>query len=124
MRLLWIFLLLTSSGAWAREQLGQLKVDNLVVRPQFHLIEPAKADFQIGESLFSIRWEMDTRIAAVFTVGAKTLLGTSIHYTPAVSEDLGFIEGYGEYTSDYGVFRAGLQPVMLGNEGAVGEADL
>lgn len=123
-RLIGIGVLLFSGSLFAREQLGQLKVDNLVVRPQFYLVEPAKAEFQIGDSLFSVRWDMDTRIGAVFTVGAKTLLGTSVHYTDNVSEDLGFIEAYGEYLSDYGTFRAGLQPVMLGNEGAVGESDL
>ncbi|MGE0764494.1 MAG: hypothetical protein AB7N80_14555 [Bdellovibrionales bacterium] len=113
-----------TSPTQAREQLGQLKVDNLVIRPQFRLLEPAKANFELGESLFSVRWDMDTKIGAVFTVGAKDLIGTSTHFAPELNQDLGFIEAYGEYNFDYGTIRAGLQPVGFGIEGSVGEADL
>lgn len=117
-------ILFLSGPVFAREQLGELKVDNLVVRPQFYLIEPARADFQLGESLFSVRWDMDTKIGAVFTMGSKKLLGTTVHYTDSVNEDLGFIEAYGEFNFDYGTIRAGLQPVILGHEGGIGESDL
>lgn len=117
-------LMLLSFAAGAREQLGQLKVDNLVVRPQFTLLEPGKSNFELGESLFSVRWDMDTRIGAVFTVGAKDLIGTSTHFVDKLTEDLGFIEAYGEYNFEYGVIRAGLQPVGFGIEGGIGEADL
>jgi hypothetical protein len=123
MRWIWFFIFM-SVPALAREQLGLLKVDNLVIRPQFYLLEPALGDFQLGESLFSVRWEMDTKIDAVFTVGAKDLIGTSTHYVEELGEDLGFIEAYGEYSSSYGKVRAGLQPVAFGYEGSLGEADL
>jgi hypothetical protein len=113
-----------SVAAPAREQLGRIEIDNLVLRPQFTLLEPAKANFELGESLFAVRWEMDARVRAVFAVGSKTLLGTSVHFADELPEELGFVEAYGEYESDYGTFRAGLQPVGLGFEGNVREADM
>ncbi len=123
-RILILLSLVLTLPALAREQLGNLKVDNLVVRPQVRLLEPGKSNFELGESLFSVRWDMDTRIGAVFTVGAKDLIGTSAHFASTVNQDLGFIEAYGEYNFDYGVIRAGLQPVAFGFEGMIGEADL
>ncbi len=126
MKLKWSFAMLLAwgSASHAREALGEVKVDNLVVRPQFHLVEPAKGDFKIGESLFSVRWLMDEKTSAVFTIGSKSLLGTSVHYTNVENEDLGFVEAYGEYKFDYGTFRAGLQPVEYSLEGKIPEADL
>ncbi len=116
--------LFTLDQASAREQLGKIEIDQLVVRPQFKVIEPAKANFELGESLFAVRWEMDQQISAVFTVGSRELLGTSTHFTDEVTEDLGFVETYGQYISNYGTFRAGLQPVVMGYEGNVAEADM
>lgn len=120
--ILWLIWLATSVSA--REQLGELKIDTLVLRPQFRLIEPAEANFELGESLFALRWKMDLQISAVFAVGAQTLLGTSVHFADRVTEELGFIEAYGEYVSNYGTLRAGLQPVGFGYEGNVVESDL
>lgn len=110
--------------AQAREQLGQLKVDNLILRPQFRLTEPAFGDFEIGESLFAVRWEMDTQISAVFAVGSESLLGTSRHFAEEVNETIGFVEAYGQYEFDYGRIRAGLQPVGFGLDGNLHESDL
>jgi hypothetical protein len=106
------------------EQFGLLKIDSLVLRPQFRVAEPSDGDFAIGESMFSVRWRMDQRTSAVFAVGAKNLLGTSIHYKETVTEDLGFVEGYGEFAFEYGTIRAGLLPVDFGLEGSRREADL
>ena len=110
--------------AVAREQLGRIEIDQLVIRPQFRLLEPANANFELGESLFAVRWEMDSRVSAVFTVGSNALLGQSVHFVDEVTEDLGFVETYGQFVSDYGTLRAGLQPVGLGFEGNVAEADM
>src|SRR5512135_2055875 len=117
-----------SPTAWAdekpREQLGELKIDSLVLRPQFSMTEGGGNNFSLGESLFAVRWRMDTHISGVFAVGSQDLLGTTQLYTPTLSENLGFVEAYGEYTGAYGTFRAGLQPLNFGLDGGVSEEDL
>ncbi|MBX7230801.1 MAG: hypothetical protein K1X29_01820 [Bdellovibrionales bacterium] len=114
------------NSLWASEQLGDLKVEGLVLRPQFEFLEPRKAQFALGESLFTLGWEMDHSIRTVFSVGAKTLIGPMAHFVSnkQVSEDLGFIEAYGEYEFNYGRIRAGLQPVQFGLEGDINESNL
>ncbi len=124
MKLLVLLLIPLLAAAEPREQLGTLKIEELVLRPQFRLREPAAGDFQLGESMFSLRWQMDSAVSGVIAVGSAELIGKAHNFTDQINTDLKFIEAYAEYASPYGIFRAGMQPVRFGVEGRERESDL
>lgn len=117
-----------SSAAHAvilHEDIGELKIHDLLLRPNFLLQEPQKAAFSIGESSFALRWELEKRYAGVIRVGPRTLLNPLARYSATVDEDIVFIEAFAEYNDEaYGRFRFGRLPVEFGVEGRKWERDL
>lgn len=110
--------------AQAEDQRGMLSLETLVLRPQFQLQEPSASEFSMGESLFALQWLLSDKVKGRFAVGPKSLLGTSARYSSSLSEEISFIEAYGEMKFDYGQIRAGLVPLGFGFEGGRKESQL
>ncbi len=122
-----IFIATMSSFAFAkvlREDIGELKIHDLLLRPQFMLQEPSNGAFSIGESSFALRWELESRYGGVIRIGPRTLLNPSARYLPTVNDDIVIVEGFAEYEDWFGRFRMGRIPVEFGYEGRLWEREL
>lgn len=120
-------LTLMSSYAFAkvqREDIGELKIHDLLLRPNFMLQEPSNGAFSIGESSFALRWELDKKFAGVIRIGPRTLLNPVARYQPTVNDDIVIVEGFAEYTDWFGRFRMGRLPLEFGYEGRLWEREL
>ena len=123
----WLALLTIASSAHAvviRENIGELKIHDLLIRPNFVLAEPQKASFSIGESSFALRWELEQKFAGVIRLGPRSLINQLSHYARAMDTDLTLVEAFGEFTDWYGRFRFGQLPVEFGFEGRLWERNL
>lgn len=114
-----------SAAAPLREDIGVLKIHDLLLRPNFVLREPQQGLFSVGESSFALRWELEDRFAGVLRIGPRSLLNTLGRYDPAADEDdVTLVEAFGEYKHPYGRFRMGRLPVEFGYEGQLWERSL
>ncbi len=107
-----------------REDIGELKIQDLLLRPSFMLREAAQSDFSIGESSVALRWELEQKYAGVIRIGSRTLMNPMAHYSPTVKDDIMLVEAFAEYTDVYGRFRFGRMPVEFGYEGRKWERNL
>jgi len=113
-----------ASAKVLREDIGELNIHDLLLRPEFKLQEPSEGAFSIGESSFALRWELEKRFGGVIRIGPRTLLNPLARYQPLVDEDVVIVEGFAEYTDLYGRFRMGRIPVEFGYEGRLWEREL
>ncbi len=107
-----------------REDIGELKIHDLLLRPNFLLKEPTNGAFSIGESSFALRWELESKFAGVVRIGPRTLLNPLARYAPTVNSDIVLVEAFAEYNDPYGRFRFGRVPVEFGYEGRLWEREL
>ena len=122
-------LLILFTGPKARatvlnEDIGELKIHDLLLRPNFDLHEGRQGNFSIGESSFALRWELEQKFAGIIRIGPRTLINPSARYTPKVNDDVTLVEAFAEYNDVYGRFRMGRLPVEFGYEGRMWERDL
>jgi hypothetical protein len=125
--LIWFALLTLSFDARAmviREDIGELKIHDLLIRPNFVLAEPKKGSFSIGESSFAVRWELEEKFTGVIRLGPRTLINQLSHYSATLDDDFALVEAFGEYNAWYGRFRFGMLPVEFGLEGRLWERNL
>ncbi|MGE0526459.1 MAG: hypothetical protein AB7G93_03720 [Bdellovibrionales bacterium] len=108
-------------GAVLREDIGELKIHDLLLRPTFLLREPGDGSFGIGESSFALRWELEKSFAGVIRIGPESLLNPLARYEAAVNDDVMLVEAFAELNSVYGRFRMGRLPVEFGYEGSLWE---
>ena len=111
-------------AAIIREDIGELKIHDLLIRPNFTFADPKKGAFSIGESSFALRWELEQRYAGVVRIGPRALLNPLAHFTPAVNDDIMLVEAFGEYSDWFGRFRMGRLPIEFGFEGKLWERNL
>lgn len=124
MPILLIFIGVQSESAILREDIGELKIHDLLLRPNFLLQEPTDGSFSIGESSFALRWELEQKYAGVIRIGPRTLLNPLARYTSEVNSDIMLVEAYAEFNDPYGRFRLGRLPVEFGYEGRLWEREL
>ncbi len=114
---LFLFYLPMAFAAVVREDIGELKIQDLLLRPSFLLKEAAQSDFSIGESSVALRWELEQKYAGVIRIGSRTLLNPMARYSSVVKEDVMLVEAFAEYSDIYGRLRFGRLPVEFGYEG-------
>ncbi len=115
-----IFALLPFSLGHARllrEDIGELKIHDLLLRPQALLKEPQQGSFSIGESSFALRWELQEKYSSVVRLGPRTLINPLARYSATVNDDMILVEAFAQYDDPYGRFRLGRLPVEFGYEG-------
>lgn len=110
-----------SHAAVLREDIGELKIHDLLLRPNFLLQEGREAGFSIGESSFALRWELEQKFAGVIRIGSRSLMNPSARYSDKVDDDVALVEAFAEYNDLYGRFRMGRLPVEFGFEGRLWE---
>lgn len=124
----WLVLMLFYTGfasaAILREDIGVLKIQDLLLRPNFLMSESHETGFSLGESSVALRWELGESFGGVIRIGPRTLLNPLIHYIKKVPDDVTLVEAYGEYNHPYGRFRMGRLPVEFGYEGREWEREL
>ncbi len=106
------------------DNLGTLRLSDLLVRPSFYLREPSRAQFVAGESTLGVEWLYDSTLRAQMRVGSAQLIGQPSRFSEDVESDLALIEAYAEWSGGYGQVRAGLLPLGFGLEGSMSENDL
>lgn len=107
-----------------REDIGELKIHDLLLRPNFMLREGQEGNFSIGESSFALRWELEQKFAGVIRIGSRTLMNPLARYASKVPDDVTLVEAFAEYNDVYGRFRMGRMPVEFGYEGRMWERNL
>lgn len=107
-----------------REDIGELKIHDLLLRPNFMLKEPQQGSFSIGESSFALRWDLQAKYSSVVRIGPRSLLNPLARYSASVNDDVILVEAFGEYEDDYGRYRFGRIPVEFGYEGRQWERTL
>lgn len=123
-------LLLISMSALANpekpgENLGRLKVSDVLLRPEFTLKEPQKGAFSLGDSSLAVEWDLRDEFSGVIRVGPRSLLNPLAHFTDTVNSDIVLVEAYAQYTHPYlGRIRLGRQPILFGMEGQKTEGEL
>lgn len=115
---------ISSAAAVIREDIGVLKIHDLLLRPNFLFGESGVGSFSIGESSFALRWELEEKFAGVIRLGPRTLLNPSARYTNTVNDDVVAVEAFAELNHPYGRFRLGRIPVEFGYEGQLWERAL
>jgi hypothetical protein len=121
------FLLLFQFNAQAkvlREDIGELKIHDLLIRPNFLLKEPSTGSFTIGESSFALRWELEQKFAGVIRIGPRSLMNIPARYESQPDNDVMLVEGFAEYDDPYGRIRLGRIPIEFGYEGKLWEREL
>jgi hypothetical protein len=111
-------------AAVIREDIGELKIQDLLLRPNFVLSEPKEGAFSIGESSVALRWELEEKFSGVIRIGPRTLLNPVARYSSTVKDDVTLVEAFAEYDDVYGRFRLGRLPVEFGYEGREWERNL
>lgn len=121
----YLFFLIWIPISWAHgEKVGELRVEDLTIRPTFKLVEPKKAQFQVGDSSAAFRFRLNESINALVRVGPKSLMAPMARYSDSTSDELGLVEAFAEIDATYGRVRAGLLPLEFGSEGALKEGQL
>lgn len=118
-----VILLGTSLGQ-TRERLGELELTDFLLEPSFTYSEPKSGQFEVGNSLLQATWKRDATISGVITVGNKSLLGIPARYEANPTNELTFVEAYGQADTTYGRFSLGLIPLPFGTERAGEEGHL
>ncbi len=125
---LFLFFVLTvgqdALSAPVREEIGELRIHDLLLRPEFLLNEPGDGSFSIGESSFALRWELEETYQGVIRLGSRKLLNPPARYISTVEDDIVLIEAYGQLNHVYGRVRLGRIPVEFGYEGQQWERNL
>lgn len=123
-----LILLLGSATAHSlelsKETLGQLDVSDVLLRPNFQLLESSRGAFSLGESSFEVTWRLDEALSGHFRVGSRPLINQPARYSDSVNNDLMLVEAYAEWAGPYGRFRLGRIPLEYGAEGSWLERDL
>jgi len=111
-------------GAVIHEDIGELKIHDLLLRPSFLLKEPKQGFFSIGESSFALKWVLEERFSSVIRIGPRSLLNPLARYSDTVSDEVTLVEAFAQYEDDYGRLRLGRLPVEFGLEGRMWERHL
>lgn len=117
-----LFLAFSSSFAqtFDREKIGQLTVEEVLLRPTYVSEEVAGGTFNFGDSSFRVRWEKDKNISATIAIGSVLEKNLPVIYDKNEQEDdLGFYEAYADYKGLYGRIRAGLLTLNYGHYGSL-----
>lgn len=107
-----------------REDIGELKIHDLLLRPYAMLKEPKRGSFSIGESSFALRWELQDKFSGVVRIGPRTLINPLARFDEEVPDDVTLVEAFAEYEDAYGRFRLGRLPIEFGYEGRLWERAL
>lgn len=104
-----------------REDIGLLKIHDILLRPNFFLGEGGRGSFSIGESSFALRWELEEKFSGVIRIGPRSLINPSARYSDTVADDVLLVEAFAELNHPFGRFRFGRIPVEFGYEGRLWE---
>jgi hypothetical protein len=107
-----------------REDIGVLRIHDLLVRPSFYTTEGGQGTFSMGESSLAFRWELEEKFAGVIRLGPRTLVNSSARYATAINDDIVPVEAFAELNHPYGRFRLGRLPIEFGYEGQQWERSL
>lgn len=118
------FAVSAANAVTIREDIGVLKIHDLLVRPSFFLGEGGQGSFSMGESSLAFRWELDEKYAGVIRLGPRTLINSSARYAGTINDDIVPVEAYAELNHPYGRFRLGRLPIEFGYEGQQWERTL
>lgn len=116
-------LLAASPFAYAREQIGELSVTDLMLEPTFITQEPegtAQHAFVPGRSYLAVGWKQDPVISARLMLGSRSLLVQPARYG-LEDTTFGIVEAYAQADTAYGLVRMGYIPIPFGLEGAQAE---
>ena len=101
------FFALSAQATVLREDIGELKIHDLLLRPYFGLHEGREGNFSIGESSFALRWELEQKFAGIIRIGSRTLINPTARYTAKVPDDVTLVEAFAEYNDVYGRWTTG-----------------
>lgn len=112
-------------AAQSQESAGTLSITEAMVRPTYFSKEKEGGEFLLGDSQFGIGWDLNEKLRTRFLLGSLTQRQAPIFYqSTEASDELGFIEAYGEFEGLYGKLRMGLMPIPLGYENRVPDRNL
>lgn len=122
--LIYFLIIFFSFQTLAREKLGTLTVDDLLLRPMFTLNEGPRGEFTVHQSSVNFLWEKDENFRASLKVGSLILRNPMLHFSDQVSRELGMVEAYAVISGMLGKVSMGLMPVEYGIEGSWQEGEL
>ncbi len=121
MKYIFILLFLGSFALAATPQsLGELEVSRLLIEPSFFVMEPKTSSFEMTKTLMGVIWKNDNRWSAQLAFGSSNLIGVPKRYG-TLAPDFSLVEGFGEWNSGVGVWRAGMLPLDFGLQGGSDE---
>ncbi|MCB0407740.1 MAG: outer membrane beta-barrel protein [Bdellovibrionales bacterium] len=126
LQILFVALIITFSRSLfaITENLGQVEVTDILIKPYFLLKEPQEGEFQLGDTSFQVTWFLENQFSSKLRLGSKTLRQQMGRYSVQREEDIGIVEGYAQYASVYGQARFGMIPISYGAEGSMEERQL
>ena len=111
-RALFLICFFLSHWSHAKERLGELRVDKVLLKPRIQTTEPFRVDMNLGESMVGFRWDYKDDTSAYVAIGTENLIGKSAWVYADLERqqsDLTLVEAYGMTSGDTGVWRFGLQ---------------
>ncbi|MCB0357775.1 MAG: hypothetical protein KDD40_12235, partial [Bdellovibrionales bacterium] len=109
---------------FAAEKLGTMAVDEVLLRPSFKVAEGQDAEFNIGESSFSLSWFKTQDLGGVIRIGPESLINPMLHFQDDVSDRIAIVEAFAQVKGVYGRLRMGLIPIEFGIEGSWLESEM
>lgn len=108
------------------ENLGQLKLTDLLLRPEFRYQDQSESSgFLFDQSQVGLLWTFKQDLSAIIRLGNETLLARPRYFDESTDTDSwGVVEAYGRLQTVYGSFEAGLIPLQFGADGSVHETQL
>ncbi len=110
----------------AENKLGQLKVEEVNLKPRLRVYEPQSGGFEVGESTVALSYYLEPYFKAVVRLGDRALINTPSYFfdTSVTQEDqLGLVESYAALDGRFGEFRMGMIPLNVGFHGAQSESE-
>ncbi|MCB0412975.1 MAG: hypothetical protein KDD50_01495 [Bdellovibrionales bacterium] len=120
-------LILFSSALQAKERLGEIRVESLLLKPTIRLQEPQSGYFRFDESLFTLKWILEPNTSAIMKLGSLSLLGEHSlfkDYSASSSSNIGFVEAYGQYDARHGQFKFGRIALPFGPQSQILDEEL
>lgn len=112
--------------AFLKEQVGELKIEEIILQPRLSLVEGGEGEINLESAAVGFLWRMDEDLSARIKIGSLSLLNRPQIFTSdsSIDDSIGFYEAYGQFKSLYGEVKFGLIPIGFGWNGALGEADI
>ena len=106
------------------ENLGELSIGHLLLKPSFRLEEPSSGAFELKESSFAIDWVKVGGFSGRIRVGSTSLINVPHFANSLPANNLGVFEGYASYEGIYGKVTMGLIPLNYSLSGEKQESEI